>query len=62
MADEENKYLQELFPDETGAREIVRKFRSYIASPFIAAEFWWLLLFGRGRSAASWRLSAASFI
>ncbi|MBO6219856.1 MAG: plasmid encoded RepA protein [Treponema sp.] len=37
MTDEENKYLQELFPEEEARQEIVRKFRSYIASPFIAA-------------------------
>ena len=37
MAGEEEKYLQELFPEEETRREIVKKFRSYIASPFIAA-------------------------
>lgn len=37
MADEEERYLQDLFPPEETRREIVKKFRSYIASPFIAA-------------------------
>ncbi len=37
MSEEENKYLQELFPIEATTTEIIKKFRSYIASPFIAA-------------------------
>ncbi|MCR4822617.1 MAG: plasmid encoded RepA protein [Treponema sp.] len=37
MAAEDEKYLQSLFPEEETRQEIVKKFRSYIASPFIAA-------------------------
>ncbi|WP_294429006.1 replication protein RepA [uncultured Treponema sp.] len=37
MTDDENKYLQELFPIEATKTEIIKKYRSYIASPFIAA-------------------------